>query len=273
MEPELFAAVDRMIDEFMEAVDSLTEKRHLQKGIARSQLPCSMVAILDRERLSILGQFRLGNRTASYFLRRDIALTPQQAANSAQWEFGFADPFVIQLPAILLEQSGEERRKALQAIAAEHIDSEFIRLQELLGLMRTRPIFGQVEQALATRTLLMLLPNEGGESEQAIVDAAGSCSLEVERARDIREGRAAVWENWQFINYASVVVADLTGADATVMYALGIAHTLGKETVLIHPQSSKYLRDIPKTHSIEYIDSDAGRARLKEELAKLLAAL
>jgi len=78
---------------------------------------------------------------------------------------------------------------------------------------------------------------------------------------------------WQSLNYAAVVVADLTGADPSVMYGLGIAHTLGVETVLIHPQSSKYLRDIPKTHSIEYVDSDAGRARLKEDLSRLLATL
>jgi hypothetical protein len=82
-----------------------------------------MVAILDKENLSILAQFRLENRTASYFYRPDIALTPQQAANSAQWEFGFEDPFVIQFPEILLEQSSEQRRPDLEKIASEHIDS------------------------------------------------------------------------------------------------------------------------------------------------------
>jgi len=91
MEAELSARVDKLIDEFMVIVDATAEERHLQKGIARSQLPCSMVAILDKNSLSILAQFRMENRTASYFYKPDIALTPQQAANSAQWEFGFAD--------------------------------------------------------------------------------------------------------------------------------------------------------------------------------------
>ena len=95
MEAELSAKVDGMLDEFMAKVDSMTEERHLQKGIARSQLPVSMVAILDRDSLTILGQFRLENRTASYFCRPDIALNAQQAAQSAQWEFGFDDPFII----------------------------------------------------------------------------------------------------------------------------------------------------------------------------------
>ncbi len=275
MEEEQSAAVDRMIDEFMQEVNLLAEERHLQKGIARSQLPCSMVAILDRQMLSILGQMRLGNRTASYFLRRDIALSRQQASNSAQWEFGYSDPFIIQFPASLLEKDSEGRRADLRTAASEHIDSEFLRLQELLGLMRTRPIFGQAGQPSAARSLLLLLPEDPGQrgNESAIASASKSANLAVEQARDIGEGRSAVWELWQSLNYAAVVVADLTGADATVMYALGIAHTLGKETVLIQPQGSKYLRDIPRTHCIEYMDSDTGRAKLEEELIALLASL
>jgi hypothetical protein len=70
------------------------------------------VAILDKESLSILAQFRLENRTASYFYKPDIALTFQQAANSAQWEFGFEDAFIIQFPANLVEQSTQERHAA-----------------------------------------------------------------------------------------------------------------------------------------------------------------
>ena len=74
MEAELSAKVDKLIDEFMDIVDATTGERHLQRGIARSQLPSSVVAILDKNNLSILAQFRLENRITSYFYRPDIAL-------------------------------------------------------------------------------------------------------------------------------------------------------------------------------------------------------
>ena len=61
MSLELQARIDRLLDEFMQSVDAIAQDRHLQKGIARSQLPSSMVAILDRDTLSILAQFR-GNQ-------------------------------------------------------------------------------------------------------------------------------------------------------------------------------------------------------------------
>jgi hypothetical protein len=275
MEAELSARVDQVIDEFMAAVDSLTEERHLQKGIARSQLPCTMIAILDRENLNLLGQFRLENRTAGYFYRPDIALTPQQAANSARWEFGFEDPFIIQLPARLMDSDSQNRQVDLQAVASKHIDSEYQRLEQMLSLMRTRPIFGQTAEPVGAKTVLLLLgwDEERRANESAIKASASRCGLAYEVAADIRDGKAAVREMWFALNHAAVVVADLTGADAGVMYGLGIAHTLGKETILIYPQGSKYLTDIPRTHRIEYDDNEAGRSRMEEELAEMLGTM
>jgi hypothetical protein len=54
------------------------------------------------------------------------------------------------------------------------------------------------------------------------------------------------------------------------MYGLGMAHTLGKETVLIYSQGSSYLNDLQGAERIEYEDSDAGRSKLAEELAEVL---
>jgi len=275
MQAELSAKVDKLIDEFMDIVDATTGERHLQRGIARSQLPSSVVAILDKNNLSILAQFRLENRITSYFYRPDIALTSQQAANSAQWEFGFADAFIIQIPADLMEKSTLDRHAALQKVASEHIDSEFLRLENMLSLMRTRPIFGQAAEPVGASTLLLLLPQDDRlrGNEEAILNATSANSLSTIEAEDIRRGRSAVRDMWLSLNYAAVIIADLTGTDGGVMYGLGIAHTLGKETILIHPQGSKYLTDIPRTYRIEYEESEAGRAKLEVELSRMLEAI
>ena len=275
MDSELIVKVDKLIGEFMEIVNALTDDRHLQRGIARSQLPCSTVAILDRDNLSILGQFRLGERIAGYYYRPDISLSAQRAANSAQWEFGFSDAFIIQIPAGLIEKSAADRHDALQKVASGHIDSEFLRFESMLNLMRTRPIFGNAPEPMGSRTLLLLLPRDDAlrANEEAIVKASRKNDLPAIEAEDIRIGRSAVRDLWQSISYAAVIIADLTGNDAGVMYGLGIAHTLGKETVLIHPQGSKYLTDIPRTHRIEFEQSDAGRAKLEADLTSMLKAM
>ena len=275
MAPELQARVDKLLDEFMKIVDAMARDRHLQKGIARSQLPSSMVAILDRERLSILAQFRAENRFASYYYNPKLALTPQQAANSAQWEFGFVDAFIIQFPKELLDQDTIQRRGALENVASEHIDSEFLRLEGLLSLMRTRPIFGTASPAQNARSALLLLPlSEGREKNRdAILRATTQSGLSAEEAMDIRSGKAAVREMWLAINETALIIADLTGADPAVMYGLGIAHTIGKQTILIYPQGSRYLTDIPKVGRIEYEESDVERTGLEERLGDMVRSM
>lgn len=275
MSPEFQAKVDKILEEFMSAVYAITEDRHLQKGIARSQLPNSMAAILDRENLNILAQFRPQNRFAVYIHHPDIAISPEKASMSAQWEFNFEDPFIIQIPSKLLDESPDERRPALEKIAVEHVDSEFQRFSSLLSLLRTRPIFGTAPMTLDSRSAFVLLPaaERLNKNYPAIEKAALENGVTLRRARDIKEGRSAVWDLWESINGSRVVIADLTGPDPGVMYALGIAHTVGRDTILIYPRGSKYLVDIPRTRKIEYRRSDAGREKLGQNLSEMLKSI
>ncbi len=275
MPAELQAKVDKLLEEFMSAVDAVSEDRHLQKGIARSQLPSSMAAILDRENLNILAQFRSENRFATYIYNPSIAISPQKASMSAQWEFGFEDPFIIQIPAELLDRSPEERRPALEKIAAEHIDSEFKRFVGLLSLLRTRPIFGPAPMALDSRSAFVLLPSSErlNKNYPAIEKAVSENRVEIRLAKDIRDGQAAVKDLWESISGSRVIIADLTGPDPGVMYALGIAHTVGRDTILIYPRGSKYLVDIPRTRRIEYRKSEAGREKLGRDLSEMLKSM
>ena len=275
MPPELRERVDRIAEEFMAIVDFLVDERHLQKGISRIQLPYSIVFILERDWLYILGQFRVENRIAGYYYRPDKSMRLQKVASNAKWEFGFEDVFVIQLPADLLDKSTEERRSSLQEIASKHIDAEFLRLAQLLSLIRSRPIFGQATHPVQPGSILLLLSRDEKAKENAdlIKRAVRASGLSGEEAEDIRSGKAAVREIWQSINQAAIILADLTGADPQVMYCLGIAHTLGKDTILIHPQSSKYLIDIPRTERIEYEDSAQGRAKLEEQISEIIGSI
>jgi len=275
MPEDLQAKVDGLLQEFMGVVDSSVEERHLQKGIARSQLPSSLVAILDRESLFILAQFRPETRISQYLYNPNVAFTLEKANANAQWEFGFEDPFVIQFPASLLDQSPAspaQRRIALEKIAHEHIESEFLRFVRLLGLMRTRPIFGPTPAPVDSQTALLLLPLQGirGKVHQLIASAVERIGWQCLVAEDIRTGKSAVRALWISINQSRVMIADLTGEDPAVMYALGIAHTVGRDTILIRPKGSKLLTDIPRTRRIEYEEGEEGRKNLEEQLTEIL---
>jgi hypothetical protein len=274
MPTELLEEIDRMLDEFMAEVEAISQYRHLQKGIVRSQLPCDMLAVVDKDNLYVVAQLRSENRTSTYIYNPEASWSPQKVLNSAQWEFRFTDPFLIRFPVSLVAEKNE-RHDALRKIATDHIDSEFTRFMGLLSLLRTRPIFGPAPGASSPEMALLLLPTpeKPDKNSQAIIQAAEAAGLTSALAKDIRRGKSAVREMWTSINEARIVIADLTGPDPSVMYGLGIAHTVGKETILICPQGSEYLEGIPNTHRIEYIDSDGGRMRLQQALSEKLKVL
>jgi hypothetical protein len=275
MPTELREEIDRMLDEFMAMVDAISQDRHLQKGIARSQLPCDMLAVVDKDNLYVVAQLRSENRTSTYIYNPEASWSPQKVLNSAQWEFRFTDPFLIRFPASLAAEKDEKRLEALRKIASGHIDSEFNRFMSLLSLLRTRPIFGPASSASSPEMGLLLIPTpeEPDKNSQAIIQAAEATGLTCVLAEDIRRGKSAVKEMWTSINEARIVIADLTGPDPGVMYGLGIAHTVGKETILICPQGSEYLAGIPNTQRIEYEDSDDGRMGLVQALSEKLKEL
>src|SRR5215471_6685159 len=66
-------------------------------------------------------------------------------------------------------------------------------------------------------------------------------NLECNRADDIFSNGVIIEEVWKNINEARIIIADLTGKNPNVFYEVGIAHTLGKEVILI----TQSIDDIP----------------------------
>jgi len=73
----------------------------------------------------------------------------------------------------------------------------------------------------------------------------------------------------EFIASADIVIADCTGNNPNVLYELGLAHALGKETILITQDS---MDGVPSDIKLfEFIKYDLGRH--KDFIAKIDAAI
>ncbi len=75
--------------------------------------------------------------------------------------------------------------------------------------------------------------------------------LRVGRANDFFGSEPVMKDVWSAIHAARVLIADCTGHNANVFYELGLAHAIGKSTILISqsakdiPFDIRYLRIIP----------------------------
>jgi len=89
-------------------------------------------------------------------------------------------------------------------------------------------------------------PTWFGQVRDAVERAATTAGKKFDIASDIARPGDIMTQVWTLEREAQVVVADLTGLNPNVMYELGVAHSLGKPTILITQHPDKLPFDITR---------------------------
>jgi hypothetical protein len=80
-------------------------------------------------------------------------------------------------------------------------------------------------------------------------------------------------EVWYAISKTQIVIADCTGRNPNVFYELGIAHTLGKPTILLTQNVKDAPFDVAARRFITYENTLAGADNLKKELREKIGKI
>jgi hypothetical protein len=180
----------------------------------------------------------------------------------------------------MLEQDKDQRQQALEAIAVAHINSEFQRMIKMTSLIQINPLFGPASYSMDERLAFVLMPFAEDLTRvytSIIKPTVETTGLVCRRADDFKTNRAIIQDIWKAICEARVVIADLTDLNPNVMYELGIAHTVGKETILIYQRDRgkdpKFPFDLAHIRRIEYEDSAMGGKKLEIDLSDTLKSI
>jgi hypothetical protein len=93
------------------------------------------------------------------------------------------------------------------------------------------------------------------------------------RADDIYKPTLIMSDIWNKINDAKFIIADLTDKNPNVFYELGMAHTLGKEVILVSQKEEDIPFDLRGVRTIIYEDSLTGYDYLSEQIFKYIKEL
>ncbi|MBU0555418.1 MAG: hypothetical protein KKD64_12115 [Alphaproteobacteria bacterium] len=96
----------------------------------------------------------------------------------------------------------------------------------------------------------------------SIRQAAEAAGLRCRRADDIWENPAIIQDVVSLIDRSRVVICDCTGRNPNVFYEAGIAHTLGREVILITQNGQDIPFDLRHLRYITYLNNGEGRAQL-----------
>jgi hypothetical protein len=93
------------------------------------------------------------------------------------------------------------------------------------------------------------------------------------RADEIWESPAIIQDIVSLIDRSRVVICDCTGRNPNVFYEIGIAHTLGREVILITQIASDIPFDLRHLRYVHYLNNAEGLQTLCAALEKRLTAL
>lgn len=120
--------------------------------------------------------------------------------------------------------------------------------------LRISPIFDKPTKSIKS-DVCVIMPF-GGEFDDFyqlyLKKVCTNMSLTCSRVDEIYSPTAIMHDIWSLIQNSSIVIADCTGKNPNVMYELGIAHTLGKEVILLTQDIENIPFDLRHHRHIKY---------------------
>jgi hypothetical protein len=152
----------------------------------------------------------------------------------------------------LVDAYENKRRVAAEEIKASNVSKIVYYLSPFAAELEhtfyvnltAEPLFGPPSRLAFRPDLFMLMPFTPQMRpifDDHVKKVASKLELTAARADDFFSRGVVLQDIWSAIYHARVIVADCTKRNPNVFYEIGIAHTLGKETVLI----SQSLKDVP----------------------------
>ncbi len=108
---------------------------------------------------------------------------------------------------------------------------------------------------------------------ESILEAADNTGLRCRRADDIWENAAIIKDVVSLIDRSRIVVCDCTGRNPNVFYEAGIAHTLGRDVILITQSDHDIPFDLRHLRYVRYLNNGEGRAELTRSLQNRMQTL
>ena len=107
----------------------------------------------------------------------------------------------------------------------------------------------------------------------ALQRTAQAAGLRCRRADDIWENPAVIQDVVSLIDRSSIVICDCTGRNPNVFYEIGIAHTLGREVILITQADADIPFDLRHLRFVAYLNNGEGLNALSARLQPRLSDL
>lgn len=220
----------------------------------------------------------LKGRTALYRINDDVIIDTKKMSNFCA-ACGFSDNTLISDTSIdlYLNANNNSYDDKIDEEAKSIVEYEIKDLERKYKFMNVNPIFGEYNFSLFEEKVFMLMPfgdqaiNEFYEDH--IKKVINELDMICVRADDIFNNKSIIDDIWRNINESKMIIADLTNRNPNVFYEVGIAHTLGKQVILISQAESDIPFDLRHIRTIFYTNTTRGAAEFEIKLKETIKGI
>jgi hypothetical protein len=227
----------KKLDQFIAAHAQLNK---LARHQVRTLRPCNVCVLINEEAVFIVATNKNASGTPFHH-HRDLKSRPmslESAIQMAERDLAFEEAFGFTFPRGLLNATDSSGDYALLQVAEAYIKAEVLHLERLARIVRINPVFHGRDFMLDGNLVFVLAPFE----EPFTTIYVDHIKPTVEKIEGLSCFKADdIYDNKPIINEAHIIISELTGRNPNVFYETGIAHTVGKEVILI----TQSMDDVP----------------------------
>ncbi len=193
----------------------------------------------------------------------------------AMQRLGFKAPFGFQFSLSVLDQDTDKHKEIAADIARQFVEEDVKEIERQERIVRLRPIF-RGRDFMLDENLVFVLSPFGHPFDTLYADHIKPAvelafNLQCVRADNIYSTQGIMEDIWEHTCRARLLIADLTGRNPNVLYETGIAHTVGKEVILITQSMEDVPFDLRHLRHIVYNLELRGPKALEEKLKKTVS--
>jgi hypothetical protein len=160
----------------------------------------------------------------------------QGLVTSVRQQLGWSSISYIQFNSEIIGKQPSERTTYLHSLAKEQVHDAIEYSEKEARVVRFNPIFKDREFLMQNDLCFVLMPFREPFFrlyENHVKPTLTKIGFKVIKADDIFTSTAIIEDIWKFINESRLIIADVTGKNPNVFYELGVAHTIGKDFVIL----------------------------------------
>lgn len=244
---DLQISVEQILSLIDRSVSTLARENRITTAQVRLLRPCNFCAVVNDDAVFVVvSNIHAGGIPSQMYLDwSGKPLNLQAAISMAERDLAYQSAFGFTFQRGLLKAPQDQKESVVRELSERYIRDEIIHHERLNRIVRINPIFQGRDYMLNESLVFVLSPFREPfntifiDHIKPTVEARNGVSCL--RADDIYDNRPIIEDIWRSINEAHIVISELTGRNPNVFYETGIAHTVGKEVILI----TQNMDDVP----------------------------